>query len=132
MQASSQPASVPGCIFCLPSAEEIVLQSEHFYSAFDKFPVNPGHLLIVSRRHVADFFDLREVEAAELFRVLASARTFLQTQFRPDGYNIGINCGEAAGQTVMHFHLHLIPRFAGDVENPRGGVRNLKNPLKPY
>jgi len=80
----------------------------------------PGHLLLIPFRHVADFFD---AELAALLALVRDAKTLLDERFHPDGYNIGVNVGEAAGQTVMHLHVHVIPRYAGDVADPRGGVR---------
>lgn len=90
----------------------------------DAFPVSPGHTLIVSRRHVASFFDLRADEQHALLEAAQAARLALDGELHPHGYNLGLNVGEAAGQTVMHVHLHVIPRFRGDTPNPRGGVRH--------
>ena len=89
----------------------------------DGFPVNPGHALIVPRRHVADLFELTADEQAALWRLLPEVKQRLDARHSPAGYNVGVNVGAAAGQTVGHVHVHLIPRFAGDVEDPRGGVR---------
>ncbi|ABN57417.1 histidine triad (HIT) protein [Methanoculleus marisnigri JR1] len=83
----------------------------------------PGHLLIIPYRHVADFFDATDAELAALLALVREAKTLLDDRFHPDGYNIGVNVRKAAGQTVMHLHLHVIPRYAGDVKDPRGGVR---------
>jgi len=83
----------------------------------------PGHLLLLPYRHVADFFDATDAEQAALLALVREAKHLLDGRFRPDGYNVGVNVGEAAGQTVMHLHVHVIPRYAGDVEDPRGGVR---------
>ena len=89
----------------------------------DAFPVSRGHTLIVPKRHVASFFDITSAERGDLLHVLLQARESLDREFAPAGYNIGINDGTAAGQTVPHLHVHLIPRYAGDREDPRGGVR---------
>lgn len=89
----------------------------------DGFPISAGHALIVPRRHVASLFELDERESSEIFELLARARSYLLNERRPDGFNIGINDGVAAGQTVMHLHVHLIPRYLGDRSDPRGGVR---------
>jgi diadenosine tetraphosphate (Ap4A) HIT family hydrolase len=89
----------------------------------DGFPVNPGHTLIVPRRHVERFFELTAEEQAALWRLLPELKQRLDARHAPAGYNVGLNVGEAAGQTVGHAHVHLIPRYAGDVEDPRGGVR---------
>jgi diadenosine tetraphosphate (Ap4A) HIT family hydrolase len=91
----------------------------------DAFPVSPGHTLVVLRRHTADFFDLTREETASLLQLLWRARIRLDSSLKPSGYNIGVNVGQAAGQTVMHVHVHLIPRYVGDTPNPIGGVRNV-------
>ena len=113
----------PPCPFCSLSAERFVLASEHAIVIRDGFPVSPGHTLIIPRRHVASFFAVTDAERADLMSLLAAARDELQRQFCPAGYNIGINDGAAAGQTVPHVHVHLIPRYEGDRDDPRGGVR---------
>ena len=89
----------------------------------DEFPLTPGHLLVVPRAHQADFFELDETVQSDVWRLLAQLRRSTQESLAPDGYNVGINVGDAAGQTVGHAHVHLIPRYAGDVSDPRGGVR---------
>ena len=120
--SSSHPSDCPFC--SLPEARV----REHCALGLvidDRFPVSPGHSLIVARRHVAGFFDLTPEEVAALMRLLDLARRRLEQAHRPDGFNIGINVGETAGQTVAHVHIHLIPRFRGDVPDPTGGVRNV-------
>jgi len=112
-----------GCPFCNPAEEEIVLANDLCYARYDQYPASPGHLLLIPFRHVAGLFDATDAEQAALLALLREAKTFLDGQFHPDGYNIGVNVGTAAGQTVMHLHVHVIPRYAGDVEDPRGGVR---------
>ena len=94
-------------------------------SFFDGFPVSPGHALIIPRRHVASFFDLTQDERQDMFNMVDDVKRILDDRFHPDGYNIGVNIGEAAGQSIFHVHLHLIPRYSGDVPNPRGGVRGV-------
>lgn len=89
----------------------------------DSFPITPGHTLLIPRRHVASLFGLTMVEWVELGQLLTEVRTALLAEYHPDGFNIGINEGTAAGQTVMHLHLHLIPRYHGDQPDPRGGIR---------
>jgi len=91
----------------------------------DLFPVTPGHLLIIPNRHIANYFEASAREKRELWDLLEEAKKLLESKDSPDGYNIGINVGEAAGQTVFHLHIHLIPRRKGDVENPRGGIRHV-------
>jgi len=89
----------------------------------DAFPLNPGHTLVVPRRHVASFFELRRGEQAAIWRLVAEVKSRLDSEVSPAGYNIGLNVGPAGGQTVGHAHVHVIPRFVGDVADPRGGVR---------
>jgi diadenosine tetraphosphate (Ap4A) HIT family hydrolase len=89
----------------------------------DGFPVTLGHTLIISRRHVPSYFDLTAVECSDLWSLLDMVKAFLTERFNPDGYNVGFNDGPAAGQTIAHMHLHVIPRRVGDVDDPRGGIR---------
>ena len=111
------------CLFCTLSAGRIVLANDFAAVIRDNFPVSAGHTLIIPKRHVGSFFDVTGDEREAMLALLASAKIGLDAAFHPDGYNVGINDGEAAGQTVPHLHLHLIPRYAGDREDPRGGVR---------
>ncbi len=111
------------CPFCRPDPSRVRLSSEFALAIEDGYPVNPGHLLVVPRRHVADWFETTGDERSAILRLLHEARTKLDEELHPDGYNIGVNVGEAAGQTVGHVHVHLIPRFRGDVDDPTGGVR---------
>ena len=111
------------CIFCEIPAERIHFESEFWVVVRDGFPVSPGHTLIIPKRHVNDYFEINKDEHISLQSVITIAKDDLDKELSPDGYNIGINCGEAAGQTVFHLHIHLIPRFNGDREDPKGGVR---------
>jgi diadenosine tetraphosphate (Ap4A) HIT family hydrolase len=111
------------CPFCHP--DSVLIGNDLAYAKLDKFPVNPGHLLIIPRRHISDFFLTTGEEKAAMLSLLDKAKLFLDGKYTPDGYNVGINVGEVAGQTVMHVHMHLIPRYQGDLENPRGGVRGV-------
>jgi len=111
------------CPFCHLPVERVVLEDEYSQAFFDDFPISPGHLLIIPKVHVTTLFDLNAVELASMMDILRLAREILIDQFDPDGFNIGINDGEAAGQTISHLHLHLIPRYEGDVADPRGGIR---------
>ena len=120
----------PLCPFC--SRSDALFENELAYVREDKFPVSPGHLLIIPKRHVPDWFLLTREEQQAMLALLSRAKEYLDVRYHPDGYNIGINCGEAAGQTVFHVHMHLIPRYAGDVENPRGGVRGVIADKKDY
>ena len=104
--------------------ERIIYESNHFIIIEDKYPVSPGHLLIISKSDCVDYFELSTPERHELSEVIVKARELIEKHHEPDGYNIGMNCGKAAGQTVMHFHCHVIPRYKGDMDDPRGGVRH--------
>jgi diadenosine tetraphosphate (Ap4A) HIT family hydrolase len=97
--------------------------NEHAVAIFDAFPVSPGHALIVSKRHVAHLFELSADERQSLWALLPAAKSAIEATHAPEGYNIGANVGVVAGQTVAHVHVHVIPRYAGDVPDPRGGVR---------
>ena len=118
------------CPFC--SISGALFENELAYVREDKFPVSPGHLLIIPKRHVPDWFLLIREEQQAMLALLSRAKEYLDVRYHPDGYNIGINCGEAAGQTVFHVHMHLIPRYAGDTGNPRGGVRGVIADKKDY
>lgn len=107
------------------AAEKILYKDAHFFIIEDGFPVAPGHLLIISNQLRKDFFELNEAEKAQLPKTIEEAKKWIELHYQPDGYNIGMNCGESAGQTVFHFHCHLIPRYHGDMKNPRGGVRHV-------
>jgi diadenosine tetraphosphate (Ap4A) HIT family hydrolase len=111
------------CPFCSPDGK--LFENELAYAKLDKFPVNPGHLLIIPKRHFADFFLTTEEEKGAMMSLLDRAKRYLDDSHAPAGYNVGINVGEVAGQTIMHVHLHLIPRYRGDLERPRGGVRGV-------
>lgn len=114
------------CPFCFPSpAQELIAESATVYAILDKYPVNPGHALIIPKRHCADYFDLSFKEQSACNLVLNEVKKIIQDRFNPEGFNIGINIGEHAGQTVPHVHIHLIPRYKGDVPAPRGGVRGV-------
>lgn len=99
--------------------------NELAFALRDGFPVSPGHTLVILRRLVATWFDATPEERAAIFELVDEVKCALDTEYHPDGYNIGINAGEAAGQTVMHLHIHVIPRYRGDVDDPRGGVRHV-------
>lgn len=102
----------------------IIYKDEDFFIMYDGFPVSPGHILIITSGSEITYFDLSDSKKNKLNQMLTKAREIIQSEHNPDGYNIGMNCGESAGQTVMQFHCHLIPRYSGDVDNPRGGVRH--------
>ncbi|AVX21118.1 MULTISPECIES: HIT family protein [Carboxydocella] len=120
------------CIFCQLPKETFIAENELAVAIFDKFPVNPGHTLVIPKRHFANFFEATGEEIMAIYDLLQEVKRILETQFKPDGYNVGINVGQVAGQTIMHLHVHVIPRYQGDVDKPRGGIRNLKPNLVPY
>ncbi len=104
--------------------DEILHRGSHFFLIKDRFPVSAGHILIISNDEKLDYFALTPEEKLELNELIFVAKELIEAELTPDGYNIGMNCGEAAGQTVMHFHCHVIPRYKGDMDNPRGGIRH--------
>ena len=114
-----------GCPFCTPDPNLLFYESELVVGLWDRYPVSPGHALMVPRRHVAGWFDASQEEQQALVAALEAAKRKIEKEHAPDGYNIGINSGEAAGQTIHHLHVHLIPRYGGDQADPRGGIRNL-------
>ena len=125
---SSQPGDLGGCLFCdLPADKfEVVDENELCLTLTDNYPVCDGHCLIIPRRHVATYFDMNAAENEAATGLLQRARARIQQ--RDDsvsGFNIGMNCGKSAGQSVYHAHIHLIPRRDGDQENPQGGVRKI-------
>ena len=120
------------CIFCDYTREEIIEQNKLAYLIYDNYPVNEGHMLIIPFRHVADFFVLTEEELNAIYELLIKGQKKLKEEAKATGFNVGINIGQDAGQTIFHVHVHLIPRLHGDVEDPRGGVRNFKKPLVEY
>lgn len=114
------------CIFCNPDKERVFLANDLAYALWDNFPVSDGHVLVIPRRHVADYFGLTTEELLDCDDLLRRARELLLERDKSVlAFNIGANAGAVAGQTIFHCHLHLIPRRAGDVENPRGGVRHV-------
>jgi diadenosine tetraphosphate (Ap4A) HIT family hydrolase len=112
---------VTDCELCRPT--DVVLENALAYVRSDNHALSRGHLLVVPKRHVADFFSMDAEEQAAVLRLLNDAQRLVAERHSPDGYNIGVNIGKAAGQSRMHVHVHLIPRYAGDVPDPRGGVR---------
>jgi diadenosine tetraphosphate (Ap4A) HIT family hydrolase len=111
-------------VFKQISDDKVLLKTDHFFVIADGFPVSPGHMLIISNEIRKDFWSLTPEEKIALTSVIEEVKALISKKHQPDGYNIGMNCGEAAGQTVFHFHCHVIPRYKGDMENPKGGVRH--------
>ena len=104
---------------------EKIIENENAFAIYDAFPVSKGHVLVIPKRVVAEIFDLNNEEYSSCFNLVKDVKKILEEKFKPDGFNIGINNGEKAGQTVFHAHIHVIPRYSGDVDNPRGGVRHV-------
>lgn len=113
------------CLFCEVPASEIIVDHDLCVARWDKFPVSPGHLLVIPKRHFVSVFDATADEFRAFREVLGEARQVIENEHQPDGYNIGVNDGPAAGQSVFHVHIHVIPRYQGDVDNPLGGVRGV-------
>lgn len=113
------------CIFCSPNSPVVLFQNEHAYCRYDDYPVTPGHMLIIPHRHISSIFDANEVELGAMIDLVRLGKEHLDKAFNPEGYNIAINDGVVAGQTVMHLHIHLIPRYPGDMEDPKGWVHQV-------
>ncbi|MBL6975621.1 MAG: HIT family protein [Deltaproteobacteria bacterium] len=113
------------CPFCNADESRLIAKNGLAIAILDGFPVNPGHALIIPKRHVASWFHASSEERLAIMDLMDQVKALLDRDHRPDGYNLGINTGAAAGQTVMHLHVHLIPRYKGDVDDLRGGIRKL-------
>ena len=114
------------CFFCNTiKNKDFEIENEFAIVRFDDFPVNKGHLEVIPKRHVKDWWETTNEERTAIFDLLDEAKIIVDSRYQPDGYNIGMNLGEKAGQSIMHLHVHLIPRYNGDVENPRGGIRSV-------
>ncbi|AET69661.1 HIT family hydrolase, diadenosine tetraphosphate hydrolase [Desulfosporosinus orientis DSM 765] len=120
------------CVFCELTNIEILNENEMAVAFFDKHPVNEGHVLIIPKRHLVSLFDATPEEVMSIWKLIEEVKEELDHRFHPDGYNIGVNMGGAAGQTIFHLHVHVIPRYYGDVQDPRGGIRKIKKSLVPY
>lgn len=122
------------CPFCRleKSDRRIIAETERFLAVEDNYPVTRGHTLIIPKRHVGSFFDLSEQDVVDLYRLVGTVRDILAHECGAQGFNIGVNEGRAAGQTVFHLHVHVIPRYRGDVERPEGGIRNIVDSQVPY
>ena len=111
------------CPFCHVRKEDVVLRNDLCFALWDRHPASKGHVLIIPFRHLPSYFDTTHNEKLALIGMIEKCRMLTEKQFQPDGYNIGVNIGESAGQTIMHLHIHMIPRYLGDIADPRGGVR---------
>lgn len=115
------------CFFCdrHNPKKRILAENDEFYAHLDDFPVSPGHCEVVPKRHIESYFDLSDEEVLAMHELLHTVRGMIDREHAPDAYNIGVNDGIAAGRSIHHLHIHLIPRYSGDVEHPRGGVRHI-------
>lgn len=114
------------CPFCnIGSEREIIIESPMAYSIYDTFPISKGHSLIIPKRHCANYFELTSEEQSACWSMVNTVKQILMQKYNPDGFNVGINVNEEAGQTIPHVHIHLIPRYKGDVKDPEGGVRGV-------
>lgn len=116
----------PDCLFCAMPSERVIAGNELAYAIRDGFPVTPLHTLVIPKRHAADYFEMTEAEIEACNALMRELKDAIKAEDATvAGFNIGMNVGPVAGQTIFHSHIHLIPRRRGDVENPRGGVRHL-------
>ena len=111
------------CPFC--GNPKKVIQNELAFAHYDSYPVNPGHCLVITHRHIAGYFDATAEEKAAIWALVDEMKAIIDGEFQPDGFNVGINIGGSAGQSIPHLHIHMIPRYKGDIENPQGGVRGV-------
>ena len=120
------------CPFCVVGRDRIWIEHENAIAFPDAFPVTEGHTLVIPRKHVKSTYELGIDEQREIWMLVAEVRDRLLTSLKPDGFNIGFNDGVAAGQTIAHAHVHIIPRRHGDVRDPRGGIRWILADKAPY
>jgi len=121
------------CRFCVSKpGRRVIAESEYGFAAYDLHPASPGHFLVIPHRHFASYFDINDDELVDLWKLVARGKEICDKDHNPDGYNVGINVGTAAGQSIHHLHIHVIPRYFGDVENPKGGVRGVIADKKLY
>ena len=121
------------CRFCLSrQGRRIMIEGKYGFAAWDRHPASEGHFLVIPYRHFSDYFDITDEEREELWRLVDEGKAMADEKHNPDGYNIGINVGTWAGQSIPHLHIHVIPRYQGDVEDPKGGVRGVIPQNKLY
>jgi len=121
------------CLFCDLDNEELIEEGEHCYARRDGYPVSEHHTLVIPKRHVASFFDLHEEELVDMFQMLRRQKARIESLDQTvTAFNVGVNAGQDAGQSIFHVHLHLIPRRKGDIDNPQGGVRGVIPAKRTY
>ena len=111
------------CPFCQPN--DVIMENSLAVAIYDRYPVSRGHVLVMPKRHFPDIFEATDEEIGALSELTRRVRDYIEREYAPDGYNIGINSGRAAGQSIMHLHIHFIPRYAGDRRDPKGGIRGV-------
>lgn len=111
------------CPFC--KSRNIIIENDLAFADYDTYPASPGHSLVIIKRHVAEYFQATTEEKAAIWALVDEMKIIIDNEFKPDAYNVGVNIGKTAGQSVPHIHIHIIPRYEGDVENPQGGVRGV-------
>ena len=120
------------CIFCKIDKKNIIFENDYAYASYDSYPVSKFHSLIIPKRHISDFFELKENELVSCYEIIRHVKAVIEKKDKlVKGFNIGTNAGLISGQTIMHCHIHVIPRRKGDVDNPQGGVRGVI-PLKQH
>lgn len=116
-----------GCLFCdiikSDDKSRVIYEDSTWIAILDSYPVTTGHTLLIPKRHCRTYFDLNDIEVGTIGPTINVVKNILEGKYKPNGFNIGVNCGRAAGQTIMHCHIHIIPRYNGDCKDPRGGVR---------
>lgn len=128
LRSSYLPEVMEKCVFCnfqINKKDKVIRDYKHCFVRADEFPVSPGHMLIISKNHIQDWFAANKELLSDMIFAINETKQLLELQYKPNGYNIGANCGKTAGQTIMHFHVHLIPRYLNDIDDPRGGVRGV-------
>lgn len=120
------------CIFCNINKSDILFENELAIAFFDAMPVSKGHTLIIPKRHSENYFELTNKEIEAMFELSQKVKEHLDNLYHPDGYNVGFNVKEAGGQSVMHTHMHVIPRYIGDISHPRGGIRKIVKEKQPF
>jgi diadenosine tetraphosphate (Ap4A) HIT family hydrolase len=115
------------CLFCKTFEERtgFIYENDSVYAIYDNFPVTKGHILIITKRHVPNYFGINKQELLDIDQAISECKRIIDLKYKPTGYNLGINNGVSAGQTIMHLHIHLIPRYDSDCLDPRGGVRGV-------
>lgn len=111
------------CVFC--NMYKVILKNKSCYAIYDKYPVSEGHMLVIPYKHTYDYFSLNQEEKKDIIDMIDIVKEHLDLNYNPDAYNIGINNGTEAGQTIPHVHVHIIPRYKGDIKDPTGGVRGV-------